>query len=93
MAPTRHPAAKAARQSRCQTLLQACAALSPVPGKIVADQLRSYPAAKSLDPGTGEREASVRQSCGRLNNRAQISRQPTRERERRLRDFRDPKST
>jgi putative transposase len=35
---------------------------NPVPRKIVTDQLRSYPAAKSRDPGTCKREARVRKS-------------------------------
>jgi putative transposase len=48
---------------------------------------------KGGNSGTCEREACVRQAAARVNNRAENSHQPTRERERRMRGFRDPKRT
>ena len=69
----------------------ACANL--VPRKIVTDQLRSYPAAKADIPElVGVKHLFVK-AAARLNNRAENSHQPTRERERRMRGFRDPKRT
>ncbi len=63
------------------------------PRKIVTDQLRSYPAAKAEIPQLKHvKHVSVRGSA-RLNYRAETSRQPTRERERRMRGFRDPELT
>ncbi|SAL73610.1 IS element transposase [Caballeronia udeis] len=53
---------------------------SPGPRKIVTDQLRSYPAAFD-------------NAAAQLNNRAENSHQPTRERERRIRGFRDLRRT
>ncbi|OTP75883.1 Mobile element protein [Caballeronia sordidicola] len=88
---TRHPVAKTARQSCCQTLLQACAAFKP--GKIVTDQLRGYPAAKAEIPELANVKHVFVKAAARLNNRAENSHQPTRERERRMRGFRDPKRT
>src|ERR1700730_6744022 len=85
---TRHLATKAARQSRGQTFLQACAALEP---RAAQDRHRStaqLSGRKGRNSGVDEREARVR-----LNNRAENSHQPTRERERRMRGFRDPKRT
>jgi putative transposase len=67
--------------------------LSPVPRKIATDQLRSYPAAKAEIPElVSVKHVSVK-AAARLNNRAENSHQPTRERERRMRGFRDPKRT
>ncbi|SIT49631.1 transposase (fragment) [Paraburkholderia ribeironis] len=51
---------KAAARRFFQRVLRA----SPVPRKMVTDQLRSYPAAKADIPRTGERQACVRQGCG-----------------------------
>src|SRR6202790_3619122 len=85
---TGHLATKAARQSRGQTFLQACAALEP---RAAQDRHRStaqLSGRKGRNSGVDEREARVR-----LNNRAENSHQPTRERERRMRGFRDPKRT
>jgi putative transposase len=66
---------------------------NPVPRKIVTDQLRSYPAAKADIPElVGVKDVFVK-AATRVNNRAENSDQPTRERERRMRGFRDPKRT
>src|ERR1700692_1233814 len=67
--------------------------LSPVPRKIVTDQLRSYPAAKAEIPELANVKHVFVKAAARLNNRAENSHQPTRERERRMRGFRDPKRT
>jgi putative transposase len=66
---------------------------SPVPRKIVTDQLRSYPAAKAEIPELANVKHVFVKAAVRLNNRAENSHQPTRERERRMRGFRDPKRT
>jgi putative transposase len=66
---------------------------SPVPRKIVTDQLRSYPAAKAEIPKLANVKHVFVKAAARLNNRAENSHQPTRERERRMRGFRDPKRT
>jgi putative transposase len=66
---------------------------SPVPRKIVTDQLRSYPAAKAEIPELANVKHVFVKAAARLNNRAENSHQPTRERERRMRGFRDPKRT
>src|SRR5216684_2555523 len=61
---TRHPDAKAARQSRGQTFFKACAALEPGTAKDRHRSVAQLSGGKSRDPGTCEREARVRQSCG-----------------------------
>jgi putative transposase len=75
---------------------------SPVPRKIVTDRLRSYPAAKAEIPELVSVKHVFVKAAARLNNRAENSHQPTRERERRIhrvdflrgvRGFRDPKRT
>ena len=59
--------------------------LQYIPRVMVTDKLRSYPAAMA------EVMPSVQhQQQGRLNNRAENSHQPTRERERRMRGFKSP---
>ena len=63
----------------------------PAPRKIVTDQLRSYPAAKSRIPELENVRHVFVKAATRVNNRAENGHQPTRERERRLRGFRDPK--
>ena len=65
----------------------------PVPRKIVTDQLLSYPVAKSSIPALANVKHVFVKAAARVNNRAENSHQPTRERERRLRGFRDPKRT
>ena len=59
--------------------------LQYVPRAIVTDKLRSYAAAKAEVMPSVEH-----QQQGRLNNRAENSHQPTRERERRMRGFKSP---
>src|ERR1700692_1098042 len=59
---TRHLATKAARQSRGQTFLQACAALEPGTAQDRHRSVAQLSGGKSGDPGTCEREARVRQS-------------------------------
>jgi putative transposase len=70
-------------------MLRSC----PVPYMIVTDQLRSYPAEKSGIPELANVKHVFGKAAARVNNRAGNSHQPTRERERRLRGFRDPKRT
>jgi len=57
---------------------------NPVPRKIVADQLRSYPAAKADIPELAHVKHVFVKAAARVNNRAKNSHQPTRERERRI---------
>ena len=64
-----------------------------MPRKIVTNQLRSYPAAKAEIPELVNVKHVFVKAASRLNNRAENSHQPTRERERRMRGFRDPKRT
>jgi len=64
-----------------------------VPRKIVTDQLRSYPAAIAEIPELANVKHVFVKAAARLNKRAENSHQPTRERERRMRGFRDPKRT
>jgi transposase-like protein len=66
---------------------------NPVPRKIVTDQLRSYPAAKAEMAELANVKHVFVKAAARLNNRAENSHQPTRERERRMRGFRDPNCT
>jgi putative transposase len=75
---------------------------SPAPHKIVADQLRSNPAAKAQIPELAHVKHVFVKAAARLNNCAENSHQPTRERERRIpqgdflrgvRGFRDPERT
>ncbi|KVQ02669.1 transposase [Burkholderia ubonensis] len=64
-----------------------------IPKKIVTDQLRSYPAAKAELPELANVKHVFVKACARVNNRAENSHQPTRERERRMRGFRLPERT
>jgi putative transposase len=64
-----------------------------VPLKIVADRLRSYPAPKAESPDLANVKHVFVKAAARLNNRAENSHQPTRERERHMRGFRGPKRT
>jgi len=66
---------------------------SPVPRKIVTDQLRSYPTAKAEIPELANVKHVFVKAAARLNNRAENSHQLTRERERRMRGFRNLKRT
>jgi len=79
----------AAAERFFKRILRSC----PVPRRIVTDQLRSYPAAKSRIPELANVKHVFVKAAARVNNRAENSHQPTRERERRLRGFRDPKRT
>jgi putative transposase len=54
---------------------------------------RSYPAAKADIPDLVNVKHVFVKAAARVNNRAENSHQPTRERERRMRGFRDPKRT
>jgi len=65
----------------------------PAPRKIVTDPLRSYPAAKADIPALANVKHVFVKAAARVNNRAENSHQPTRERERRMRGFRDPTRT
>ena len=66
---------------------------SPVPEKIVMDQLRSYPAAKAEVPELAGVKHVFVKAHARVNNRAENSHQPTRRRERQMQGFRDPQRT
>ena len=66
---------------------------NPVPRKIITDQLHSYPAANAEIPDLASVKHVFVKAAARLNNRAENSHQPTRERERRMRGFRDPERT
>jgi putative transposase len=55
--------------------------------------LRSYPAAQAEIAELANVKLVFVKAAARLNNRAENSHQPTRERERRIRGFRDPKRT
>ncbi|PRX17205.1 chitooligosaccharide synthase NodC [Paraburkholderia sp. BL18I3N2] len=63
------------------------------PKKIVTDQLRSYPAAKTEIPELANAKHVFVKACARVNNPAENSHQPTRECERRMRGFRLPERT
>jgi transposase-like protein len=65
---------------------------SPAPRKIVTDQSRSYPSAKAEIPELANVKHVFVKAAARLNNRAENSYQSTRERERRMRGFPDPKT-
>ena len=60
---------------------------SPFPSKIITDQLRSYPAARAEIPELANVKHAFVKAAARVNNRAENSHQPTRERERRMRGF------
>ncbi|MGF6935579.1 hypothetical protein OKW41_004741 [Paraburkholderia sp. UCT70] len=81
---------KAAAKRFFKRVLVSC---SEVPRKIVTDQLRSYPAAKAEIPELATVKHVFVKASAWVNNRAENSHQPTRERERRMRGFRDPDRT
>jgi putative transposase len=66
---------------------------NPAPRKIVTDQLRSCPATKTDIPELVNVKHVFVKAAARVNNRAENSRQLTRERKRRMPDFRDLKRT
>ncbi|KAA8759114.1 DDE-type integrase/transposase/recombinase, partial [Burkholderia pseudomallei] len=80
---------KAAAKRFFQRVLRSC----PASCNIVTDQLRSYPAAKAGIPELANVKHVFVKAAARVNNRAENSHQPTRERERRMRGFRGPKRT
>jgi putative transposase len=61
--------------------------------KIVTGQRRSYPAAKAEIPKLADVKHFFVKASARLNNRTESSHHPTRERERRMRGFRDQERT
>ncbi len=80
---------KAAAGRFFRRILRTC----PASLKIITDQLRSYVAARrEIAELVGVRHAFVR-AAARVNNRTENSHQPTRERERRMRGFRNPQRT
>ena len=81
---------KVAAKRFFQRVLAAC---MEVPRKIVTDRLRSYPAAKAEVPELANVRHLFVKASARVNNRAENSHQPTRERERRMRGFRLPDRT
>jgi len=66
---------------------------TPVPRRIVTDQLRSYPAAKADIPELAQVKHVFVKTAARVNNRAENSHQPTRRRERQMCGFRDARRT
>lgn len=80
---------KAAARRFFQRVLRSC----PAPRKIVTDQLRGYPAAKAEISELASVKHVFVKAPARVNNRAENSHQLTRERERRMRGFRDPRRT
>lgn len=76
---------KAAAKRFFKRVLVAC---PEAPKKIVTDQLRSYAAAKVEIPELANVKHVFVSATSRINNRAENSHQPTRERERRMRGFR-----
>ncbi|MGF6653620.1 transposase-like protein [Paraburkholderia youngii] len=81
---------KAAAKPFFNRVLAACA---DAPRRIVTEQLRSHPAAKADIPELANVKHVFVKAAVRVNNRAENSHQPARERERRMRGFRDPKRT
>jgi putative transposase len=81
---------KAAAKRFFKRVLAAC---PDAPRRFVTDQLRSYPAAKAEIPELVHVRHVFVKGSARVNNRAENSHQPTRERERRMRGFRDPDRT
>ncbi|WP_323123764.1 IS6 family transposase [Burkholderia alba] len=81
---------KAAAKRFFKRVLAAC---PEGPKKIVTDQLRSYPAAKAEMPELANVKHVFVKASARVNNRAEYSHQPTRERERRMHGFPDPQGT
>ncbi|MGF6899738.1 transposase-like protein [Paraburkholderia sp. GAS348] len=55
----------------------------------MTDQMRSYPEAKAEIPAMAHVKHVFVKASARINNRAENSHQPTRERERRMRGFRE----
>lgn len=72
---------------------RALAACPDAGRRIVTDKLRSYPAAKAEIPELADIKYVFVKVSARVNNRAENSYQPTRERERQMRGFRDPDRT
>jgi putative transposase len=81
---------KAAAKRFFKRVLASCA---EAPRKLVTDQLRSYPAAKAGIPELAHVKHVFVKAGARVNDRVENSHQPTRERERRMRGFRDPERT
>lgn len=77
---------KAAAKRFFKRELASCA---EAPRKIVTDQMRSYPEAKAEIPAMAHVKHVFVKASARINNRAENSHQPTRERERRMRGFRE----
>ena len=78
---------KAAAKRFFKRVLAAC---PEAPRKIITDQLRSYSAAKAEIAELANVRHVFVKACARVNNRAENSHQPTRERERRMRGFPQP---
>jgi putative transposase len=78
---------KAAAKRFFNRVLAAC---PETPKKIVTDQLQSYPAAKAEIAELANVKHVFAKACARVNNRAENSHQPTRERERWMRRFQRP---
>jgi len=81
---------KAAAKRFFKRVLAAC---PEAPRKIVTDQLRSYPAAMAEIPELIDVKHVLVKASARYNNRAENSHELTRERERRMRGFRDRERT
>jgi putative transposase len=81
---------KAAAKRFFRRVLRSC---PTPPRRIVTDQLRSYPAAKADVPELANVKHVFVKAAARVNNRAENSHQPTRQRERQMRGFREPRRT
>ena len=81
------------REGRSKALFRRVLRSNPVPRKIIADQLRSYPAAKADISELAQLKHVFVKAVARVNNRAENSHQPTRRRERQMCGFRDARRT
>ncbi|MFB9127371.1 IS6 family transposase [Paraburkholderia dipogonis] len=81
---------KAAAKRAFTRVIASC---GEAPRRIVTDQLRSYPAAKAEIHELAHVKHVFVKASARVSKRAENSHQPTRERERRMRGFRDPERT
>lgn len=81
---------KAAAKRLLKRVLAAC---PDTPRRIVTDQLRVHPAVNAEIPELANVKHVFVKASARANNGAENSHQPTRERERRIRGFRDPGRT
>ncbi len=81
----RHPQARRDRRAAKRFFRKLLKGQGSVPRRLVTDKLRSYPAAlRSVMPSV------IHSTKQYENNRAEVSHQPTRQRERQMRKFKSP---